>query len=352
MPSADPFVAAGLLAAMAAGEPLEVDSSLSVSPALLQGVEQLQEIFSTWVPELRKISVTARPAPPRPGRPETAAFFSGGTDSLHTFLEKEAEVSHLIHIRGFDYRRENATLVEQIDDRNREFLERRGRDLLVVESNLRDLYDARRVHVFLYHGCHLASVALALGFARVYVPASFGWATLVPWGTHPVTDPLWGTETVHILHHGSTASRIDKLRRIGQNPAALEVLRVCSGNVVYNCGACEKCLRTRVGLRLLGLAAPTLPRLHSVRPLYGLRIESDRARSNWRENISAAVATGDLAVARAIRLCLVREDARRAAIGLDDALLGGRLRCLLRRLKRLARAGRLDRPEIRIDSPD
>jgi hypothetical protein len=344
----DAFVAAGLLAAMARGEPLELDDAYTISPAFLRSIDQLQEIFSVWVRDLRHVPVTGRSAPPPAARSGTACFFSGGVDSLYTFLEKESEISHLLHIRGFDYRRDNQSLVEEIDLANVRFAQPRGQRLVVVESNLRELYDSLRVHVFLYHGCHLASIGLAAGFARVYVPSSVTWAELLPWGSHPVTDPLWGTEVTRFVHHGLEADRVQKLRRIVEDPEALALLRVCASDRAYCCGACEKCLRTRVGLRLLGLTSPRLAALDDLGPVRRLRLWSDTDWRVWQDNRELALQAGDRELARAIAVPLARYELRRGLQRMDHLLFGGRLRAAVRSVR-----GVLNRqpplPQIRVD---
>ncbi len=345
----DAFLAAGLLAAMALGETLELDRAFTASPRLLAGLDRLQEIFASWVPSLKRIDVIARPAPPPPARPGAAVLFSGGADSLYTFLECHGDIVDAVHIRGFDYRREKRALVDAIDGRNRVFVEGRGRRLMCVESNLRELYDALRVHVFVYHGSHLASIALAVGHERVYVPSSFPWATLLPWGSHPVTDPLWGNGVVRLVHHGSAVGRLDKLRRIGEDPEALSLLRVCPGFETYSCGTCEKCLRTRVALRLLGLRSPNLAPLDSVLPVLRLRIDSGRSRANWAENHRMARATGDRALERAIGLALAGYAVRDALRVADDVLAGGAALRARRRLRAALSTGPSPDPEIRID---
>jgi len=344
----DAFLAAGLLAAMVRNEPLTLSPPLTASPTLLSGLARLQEIFSVWVPRLSRVSVVAHESPPPPARPQAAAFFSGGADSLYTLLDRREEISHALHIRGFDYRRERRDLVDEIDRRNREFVEGRRLQLTVVESNLRELYDELGVHVFLYHGSHLASVGLAAGFERVYVPASFTWADLLPWGSHPLTDPLWSNGAVEFVPHGMDAGRLDKLRRIGEDPDALALLRVCPGFTRYSCGVCEKCLRTRVGLRLLGLRSPNLKPLGSPWPVARLRVDSERSRVNWSENWRLARRSGDRALTWALSACLVRYELRRALQSVDEMLLGGRLQRTARFLKRAIGRHRED-PGVRID---
>ena len=337
VPVAEPFLTMGLLVAMARGESLELDAGLTASPRLLAGLDHLQSVFSTWNRDLRTATVSAAAAPPPPGPTGVGAFFSGGVDSLYTFAERQAEITHLVHLHGFDYRRQNRALAEEAEAENRAFASAHGRQVVSVESNFRELYEEHRIHANVYHGAVLAGVGQALGFSRVFVPASFPWSQLVPWGSHPVTDPSWSTESVEILHHGNEARRLDKLRRIADLPGALDLLRVCPTNTVYSCGVCEKCLRTRVSLRLLGLTSPRLPPLDDLRPIRKLPIRSEAYRLAWQESLEAAVEEGDRPLARAIAVSLARFDARRALRSLDRALLGSGVRGLIGRLRRLVR---------------
>jgi hypothetical protein len=347
----DAFVTAALLAAMATGETLELDSAYTLSPALSRNLLALQEIFSVWMPGLRRVEIAARLAPPPPPRSSTASFFSGGVDSLYTFLEKGQEVSALLHIRGFDYRRENEPLVREIDDANERFVRSRGKTLAIVGSNLRDLYDSLGMHANVYHGGHLASVGLAAGFSRVYVPSTLTWDELLPWGSHPVTDSLWGSESVQFVNHGADATRVDKLRRLGADQEALELVRVCASNVAYSCGVCEKCLRTRAGLRVLGLSSSRPPRLDGLGRVRALRFRNEFNRLEWEKNQEWAARAGDRALARAIALALARYQLRVGLQNLDRLLFGGRLKGAARRLARILRPPAAEPPLMRIDRP-
>lgn len=157
----------------------------------------------------------------------------------------------------------------------------------------------------------------------------------MPWGSHPVTDPLWGTEAVEILHHGLEARRLDKLECLAGDAEALALLRVCPRNTVYSCGVCEKCLRTRVALRLLGLVSPRLLPLDDLRLVRSLRIDSEAYRLAWQQCLESAVLAGDRALAKAIALPLARFDARRAVRSLDRGYLGSRGRDAVAALRRV-----------------
>jgi hypothetical protein len=100
----DPFLASALLPAMRQGEKLEFDPRLPVSPKLLRNAFVLQEIFHSWNPEeLRMIPVSAKTSPAEPLNTGAMSFFSGGVDSMYTFLKRKNELSHVVNIYGFDF---------------------------------------------------------------------------------------------------------------------------------------------------------------------------------------------------------------------------------------------------------
>ena len=101
--SGDPFLAAALLPAMRLGQKIELDPDLSVSPQLLENLQTLQEIHHTWNPIFKIVPIEARTSPSRPLHSGVMSFFSGGVDSLYTFLKRQGELTHLVFIQGFDF---------------------------------------------------------------------------------------------------------------------------------------------------------------------------------------------------------------------------------------------------------
>ena len=112
-----------------------------------------------------------------------------------------------------------------------------------------------------WYASSLAAIALCLApmFRRVIIPAGDTYSTLSAWGSHPLVDPLWSTAALQFLHDGCESKRSQKLERyVVGSKLALENLRVCDyeDSGVQNCGTCEKCLRTLIGLRALGIEPP------------------------------------------------------------------------------------------------
>jgi hypothetical protein len=58
---------------------------------------------------------------------------------------------------------------------------------------------------------------------------------------------------MRFVHHGSNATRLDKLATIVRDPMSYDRLRVCwiQDIGLKNCGECEKCIRTMTALDIL-----------------------------------------------------------------------------------------------------
>jgi len=280
----NPFLAALLVIAMQTGETLEV--AASVSPQLLNATEKIQELLLSWYGGLSRVKVVA----PETDRHEqtreqtgTGLFFSMGVDSFYTLLKNieqdpDRAITHLIFIRGFDIYLEkwNNQLYPSVLRSATRVAEHFRRQIIPVATNIRDLSDPVVKWGPFYFGSALASVGLALDglLDAAYIAGGLTYDLLSPWGSHPDLDPLWSTETLRFIHDGCEADRIAKVQLISKYQVALETLRVCFYNPenMYNCGKCEKCLRTMISLHIAGALnkCSTFPHEIDVELLRGL----------------------------------------------------------------------------------
>ena len=186
-----------------------------------------------------------------------ACFFSGGLDSFYTLLKHREEITHIIFVHGFDIALEDRVLRTQASRMAREVAKELGKSLTEIETNLRSFSD-EFVGWDKYHGAAMASAALLSQhrFRKVLIASSHSYAGLRPWGSHPMLDPLWGTESTTIEHDGCEATRVDKMAYISEYELPMEWLRICytydNPSGVYNCGRCGKCWAARVTLRTVG----------------------------------------------------------------------------------------------------
>ena len=236
-----------LATAMWWGEPLTIEAP--VSARLLDAVSAAMLRYQGLFPSLRVIAVSA-PGRALPCAPATTAcFFTRGIDSWYSVLTNVDDVdrsrpplTHLLHISGIDWaltaptreRQTAATRAAAVDA---------GCELVLLETNLRD-FTERFQPWDVTHGGALAAVGLAVGarFSRVLVASTF-----------PMYR-LWSTERTTIVHDAAGVSRADKLAFLAERPGALANLKVCfEADSEYNCGVCEKCMLTMVGLRAAGV---------------------------------------------------------------------------------------------------
>ncbi len=265
-----------------------------VDAGYLSNLPKIQELLQSWWADyqrvdLSELSATSLTAPEAKG---VGCFFSGGVDSFYTLLKNQPEITHLIYVHGFDIPVENEKLFRQVEANIQSVTEHFDLRLVVVRTNLRELYELNNLEwgqgAF---GSALASVAHLLSgyFKQVFMPASLDTNNLMPWGSHPDLDPLWGSSSLSLVHHGCVP-RTEKIRFIADSPLALSNLRVCylnPGNS-YNCCRCEKCVRTMVALHALGVLdqCVTFPEPLTYRKISKLWITSEAARVFVRENIA------------------------------------------------------------------
>jgi hypothetical protein len=268
---ASPFAAALLLPSMKQGEDLIIEGS--ISGRLREGMHAIMREVLRWDIGLKPIKIRAASlAADPPGRPRSASFFSGGVDSFYTYLKHKAapeaadRVGSLILVNGFDIDRRNTRLWDRALENIGAVAEADHVELVVVRSNIQGLVEPILLWDYTHGGC-LAAVGLFLrrGFHRIYIPSTHSVAEQIPWGSNLALDGHWSTEGTTFVHDGTEATRLEKvISQIAGSPLALQHLRVCFANAdgAYNCGRCDKCLRTMINLYVAGVLekSGTFPR--------------------------------------------------------------------------------------------
>jgi hypothetical protein len=312
--AAEASVAAALLPAMHVGATVRIDEP--VSPKLLGSLPVIQDVVRNWeqrYPSYRRYQrvdvhgVCREPGPIRGQARGAAAFFSGGVDSFYTAIRHLDDIDALILVQGFDFRWNASDLSERVLSHTREAAAALGKPLIEVRTDLRAFSDRYACWEH-YHGAALASTAHLLSdrFSTFYIAATHTYAHLSPLGSHPLLDPLWGSEDVELVHDGCEASRIEKLAVLVGHPAATAHLRVCLENRygAYNCASCEKCLRTMVAMEALGVLDrfPTFPDRIDVAQLRRVRLPVPSMRYTWETSLTMLDAReGDRRLRRNLR---------------------------------------------------
>jgi hypothetical protein len=274
------FLAACTLPAMRFGEE-RIALTEPICPELKDGLETIMHTLVTWHGgDRRVISIEAplQQIAPHPARPSRAGcFFSGGIDALAMLRQnhKKFPQSHpryfqdgiLIYgiLKGED---EQDPAFHHVMDALSALAQDAGIKIIPIYTNahshLRDLDSRYKFWKQDYQGSLLAAVGHALShrLSTVSIASSFDFANLEPYSTHPQIDPHLSSSDLQVRHEDITLSRFEKTQIVGEWDAALENLRVCNhkssyqqGN--YNCGQCEKCVRTKLALLSLGLLERT-----------------------------------------------------------------------------------------------
>ena len=236
-----------------------------------------------------RVFVERAPDPDETTADETAdgagMLFTGGVDSLATYVRHREEEPTLINVRGW--------LVGVDDDDERwahtrrrigEYADRLGTDAQFVESNMLEFLDTAMLdaHYKARHdgawysavGCGLgltglcAPLAAAEGMGRLYLAATHweGFPTAerfdhwdggaIPWGSDPAIDDevAWtGTEVVHDAFEITRQERVEVLADYFRERDLDLPIRACEASATgANCDRCEKCARTALGLALAG----------------------------------------------------------------------------------------------------
>ena len=325
-PNGDSFLAALLIPCMNAREHLHIEAP--VSQKLMESVPGIQALLRSWyADDLGEIQVTNAGTHELLSAshiaPEVSVFASGGVDSWYTLLSHMDEIQNFILIHGFDIRRGEKETWQAALSAIKAIASELDKRLLIVETNIKRACDPRtaswgrpfpgRFWRECYQGSALAAIILSMQerLGRHYLPASIRHDWLFPFGSHPDLDPLFSTENTRIIHHGCEHSRLGKIRsRIMHSPLALRNLRVCLQNLPnqLNCGRCEKCIRTLIGLRICGVLdqAGNFPQSLDLKRIRQLHIPKDVHIPIYEDLMNQAHEAGDKELADAIAVALAR----------------------------------------------
>lgn len=277
---ADPnaILLAAAIPAMRCGE-RRIAIEGEVCPRLRDGLGAAAAILRGWygpprlLPAIEPSAGFAAPAPAPGGR--SAAFLSGGMDSLDIFLRNRSHFpdghpsrfGEALHVSGLPYTgppgsSSRESFVSRACSAAAELARGLGVPLTFVRTNLADI--DRDFLFFRQEYFGSAYAAIAHLFSRRFTSVSFASAQqlgfrLDPLGSHPLLDPLYSTGALAFRHEGAERTRLEKAETLATRPDLLPNLHVCLKTPLEsagrNCGHCEKCLHTQIELLLAGAPA-------------------------------------------------------------------------------------------------
>ena len=274
------FLLACALPAMRYGE-TRIAIDAPICPEIKDGLVNAMKYLISWHGGKRKIIPIEAPIQHQillsDKSPRSGCLFSGGIDALAMLRD-----NHLNFEIGHPRRIQDGILVYGVLQGENEFdptfqnvinavstmAKDAGINLIQVNTNayahFRDLDPDFSFWRYEYHGSFLSAIAHAFEprFTVTSIASTYDFAHLEPWGSHPLIDPLYSNTSLQIRHENTALSRLEKTKLIGEWDVAIEQLRVCNekasyskGN--YNCGRCEKCVRTMTALLSLNLLDQT-----------------------------------------------------------------------------------------------
>lgn len=258
-------VIASIFTVMRKGVPLHVLGP--VSRSLLRNLEEFQEAWATWMPKhYQVVSITADSEVERTAQsePTDGVFaFSGGLDATFSLLRHVCEEvgrrtvkpAAAVLIHGFDLPLTNGNALAVARKSAEQILAPIQVPLAFVETNWkRDLcYNWRMEHATGLAAClnqfnGIANTAL-IGGDEGYDKVD------IPWGSNPVSNPLLSSNAMPFRTEGASYTRSERLAFIAENSDLAPHIRVCweAADTGANCGICEKCIRTQMNFRAVGI---------------------------------------------------------------------------------------------------
>ncbi|MDE0805338.1 MAG: hypothetical protein OSA99_18720 [Acidimicrobiales bacterium] len=191
-----------------------------------------------------------RPVDPATDDRRVGAFFSGGVDSLDLLVEWWDEIDDLVFVRGFDIEPDDVARNDDVTAWVRAEAEAAGKPLLVLETDIRRLLVPRSDWTWTVYGGLIATAILLGRTHRLVMCAASVADRHLPPEAHGHRASPFGNERSVLRIEGRIATRVEKLERVAASGLAKDSLRVCWQNVpgTINCGVCDKCTRTLVGL--------------------------------------------------------------------------------------------------------
>ncbi|MGF1590639.1 MAG: hypothetical protein ACFCU7_15635 [Pleurocapsa sp.] len=270
------FLLASALPAMRYGEKrIAIDAP--ICPEIRDGLFSAMKCLINWHGGDRQVIPIEAPIqsevlfPQKP--PRAGAFFSGGIDALAMLQDNRLNFSaeHPRYIKDgilvygiLEGENESDPSFQNVINAVSAIADDADINLIQVSTNayahFRDLDPNFSFWRLEYLGSFLAAIAHAFAprLTIASIASTYDYASLAPWGSHPLLDHLYSNFGLQIRHENAALSRLDKIKLVGEWEVALKNLRVCNekssyrqGN--YNCGKCYKCLKTKTALLALGL---------------------------------------------------------------------------------------------------
>ena len=250
--------------AWAIGADMEMEA---LDETYLRSLNEIRKVLTNWYPRFSTFgTLNVRNVVRNEfGGPRTGLLFSGGLDSFTSYVKHKEEKPDLISAWFEDPKLHEEEKWACVVAAAQWLGERDGLASLKIKTDLAyfnklllcDEFGFGNWYAQVAHGLQLLSmcapITAARDIGRVLIASSFHQDQLIPWGSHPAIDNIVSWARVTATHDGVDMSRQQKMRYVcAKDQECLTKLKVCHIDPM-NCGKCEKCLRTIVGLCIEGI---------------------------------------------------------------------------------------------------
>lgn len=240
----------------------------AVSKTLLENIDDFQDAWSSWMPQYSRVDFSAERelADPSTGHRRAILAFSGGVDATFSLWRHTRSLSRhktkmhsALLVHGFDLPLKSMDVFKTARDSAEKIADDVGVALKTIETNVRSTGLAVRwpyTYIPALASClHLFDGDHDVGLIGSDEPYS---ALVIPWGSNPITNHLLSSGRFAVKYDSGGYTRTQKVKALSEWPAALNNLRVCweGPKTGKNCGRCEKCIRTILNFRAIGVEKP------------------------------------------------------------------------------------------------
>lgn len=303
-----------LIPALSQGRRLVMDS---VDEVWYRNQEQVQKMVCDWwgyTPQPVQAKTIRQNT--NPSVNQVGLAFSLGVDSMYSCFFADPRPNLLVLVGGFDVPWHSQKTINAMALSVRDIADELGMDWTVVETNLRKNYLFRRENWERTYGSAAAFIGLSLAnyIDTMLISSGIYKDQLIPHGSHPDLDYLWGTSYLNIHHVGHDTTRIGKIEKIISDPVSRPIfkkyLRVCWENPSEegNCGQCTKCILIKLSLLKLeaNFCPDTMPNHQKIdEPLENIPPLLDPASLPYRKEL---LGINDAKINNALKKYILRSE--------------------------------------------
>jgi hypothetical protein len=262
----DGFVCGIVLYAMRLGQNIEVRGRMSRD--CLRNLDEFQSAWCLWKPSVyKKVSV-------RPDeliayveqKGDAIAAFSGGVDSTFTLVRHSNDrlgpagypLKKAMLVHGFDVPLSEPAQFDALKERVSPLVKELGFELCTIATNSKDLFLQDWADSFISQlAACIHNYSHEFSYGLVAAANAYN-AIVLPWGSTAATDHLLSGSALRVVHEGAGYSRTQKVEELAKFPTAMKTLKSCwEGKETFkNCGRCEKCIRTLLNFKAVGVSDP------------------------------------------------------------------------------------------------